>query len=292
MNKIRVYATCWWETDETLFEIIKEYGFGSHIWKNIEFTLDDDYDRIIILRTLNKKSKSYDPRKAITFFTEPSDTKDFLQHESSVVLSFLPLPFWNFVKQEKKEKILQLGGIKKTKLLSSITSDLYELEGHQKRVDFILHLDGVIDEGLDIFGKNNSGKLFTLLDSYRGFIADKYDALWPYKYHFACENSFMFDYYTEKLVDPIIAECLCFYDGCCNIADFIDERAFIKINVSNPKETIETMIEGVQNNEWRKRIKYIRQQKQRLLYDLNPLNIIWMAVNEKDVLKDCKLEHV
>ncbi|MBS1917688.1 MAG: hypothetical protein JST87_15565 [Bacteroidetes bacterium] len=288
-KKIKVYVTCWWIDDENLFDIIKSYGFGKTIWKNVEFTLDDDFDRIIILRGLNNKSKKYDATKAITFFTEPNDCAENLNHESGTILSFIAIPWWNSVRNKMKNHVAQSGGIKKTKLLSSVTSDKYFLPGHQKRIDFLILLDKTIEDGLDIYGHDSSGELRKILNSYKKYIVDKYDGLWAYKYHFACENSFIPFYYTEKIVDPIIAEALCFYDGCPNISEFIDDRAYVKIDLDFPVESVSTIIEHIQNNAWKKRIKFIRHQKLRFLSDLNPLNLIWAAVNEMDVYKIMRL---
>lgn len=289
MNKIKVYVTCDWSSDAELFNAIRAYGFGSTEWKDIEFTLEEDYDRVIILRGPNPASKDYDARRAITFLTEPTDSEQTLRHASASILSYIPLPWWHNVKESRKRHIRQLGGIRKTKMLSSVTSDKFYMEGHQKRIEMLLYMDRVFEEGLDIYGRDESKKFSGLISSHRGALADKYDGLWTYKYHFASENSFIPDYYTEKILDPIIAECLCFYDGCKNLEEFIDERAFIRIDVGSPRQSIEKMIKAMEENEWRRRIKYIRQQKKRLLSDLNPLNIFWLAVNEADVLKRCKL---
>lgn len=286
---VKVYVTCFWEDDITFFNAIKEYGFGETRWKNVVFTLDDDFDRIIILTRPHVKCKPYDARKAITFLTEPPSSLNVRPHATSVVLpAYLPMPFWDKVTPRDKKKILQVNN-RKTKLFSSVTSDLCVMEGHQRRLELIYRLDKVIEEGFHIWGKNYSGQFFPLIHSYKGMLADKYKALWPYQYHFACENSFVPGYFTEKIVDPIIAECLCFYDGCLNISEFIDERAFVKINVEDQEKAISTIIENIQHGERKKRLKYIREQKKRLLYDLNPLNFIWMAVNEKDVLRLVKL---
>ncbi|WP_413666872.1 hypothetical protein ACEN9X_20360 [Mucilaginibacter sp. Mucisp86] len=163
------------------------------------------------------------------------------------------------------------------------------MEGHFYRLRMVNTLDQLIAAGLDIWGKRYGNNFFERLKNYRGELADKYDGLWQHYYHFMRENSFEPGYFTEKIVDPIVTETLCFYDGCPDLEKFIDERSFVRVNVKEPLDAADLIINAIQNNEYSRRIKYIQRQKKRLLTDLNPLNIIWMSVNEKDVLKECLL---
>jgi hypothetical protein len=173
--------------------------------------------------------------------------------------------------------------------LSAVTSELSALEGHKRRLEFLYYFDKVVKEGFDLYGKKGTGEFFNLIGAYRGEIADKFDALIGYEYHFACENSFEQNYFTEKIIDPIMAGTLCFYDGCLNINEFIDEKAFIKIDVKNVEGSIDKIIHSINNQAWNKRIEYIIKQKKRLLSDFNPLNIIWLEINEKDILRYLKI---
>lgn len=286
---MKVKITGFWDNDFALYERFKGYTLGNSSWKGMELVTDDKYDMLVILTRPHHDCKEYDSKKAITLLTEPPATATLIPHETSEVMSmYLPLPFFDSFHKNDWD-LLQQPKIAKSELLSSVTSELNYLEGHKARRQLIAFLDQRIAEGFDLWGKKYTNDFLVNLKSYRGELKNKYDALWKYQYHFACENSFIQNYFTEKIVDPIIAECLCFYDGCENIEDFIDERAFVKIDIFNPLLSIEKMIDVIDANEWNKRIKYIRQQKKRLLNDLNPLNIMWLAVNGKDVLRECRL---
>lgn len=288
--KIKVRVTCFWESDEKYLDTIKLYGMGRLQWKNVEFVADESYDKLVILTRPYKDHPAYENSKAIIFLTEPpasSNRQDnpYVRTEAM----YLPLPFW----PAKIPGAVRNGGdgtpVRKTKLLSCITSDLNFMEGHFYRLRMVDILDQLIDDGLDIWGRRYGSHFFDRLAKYRGEIVQKYDGLWDYKYHFISENSFENGYFTEKIVDPLVAETLCFYDGCKDLERFIDERAFVRVNVKEPMEAAGLLIEMIQNNEYARRIRFIRQQKKRLLTDLNPLNMIWMAVNDKDVLKACLL---
>jgi len=288
--KIKVRVTCFWEKEKTYLHTLKLYGRGKLAWKNLEFVTDDSYDKLFILTRPHKDFPEYDSEKAITFLTEPPASPNRYNNPCSrTETMYLPLPFW----PAKIHGAASNGGnglhVRKTKLLSCITSDLNFMEGHFYRLRMVDVLDNLIENGLDIWGKSYGNNYFERLSKYKGEIPQKYDGLWNYKYHFISENSFENGYFTEKIVDPLITETLCFYDGCTDLERFIDERAFVRINIKEPLEAAGLMIEMIQNNEFSKRIKYVRQQKKRFLTDLNPLNILWMAANDKDVLKECLL---
>lgn len=152
------------------------------------------------------------------------------------------------------------GKIAKTQVLSAILSLEKRLPGHIKRLAFIPFLEKV--SRFDLYGRNRIDS-----PSYRGPLpfAQKEDGLFPYKYTFAAENSCERNYWTEKIADAILSECLCFYWGCPNLGDFIDERAFVRIDLDKPDEALATIKECIANDEWSKRIEYIRAAKARIL---------------------------
>ncbi len=272
---------------DLLAKLSKRYLFGGKTWKDLEFVVDDSYDKMIIFTYphIDTINRGYKEKSAITFMTEPTVSSWAKKHPTSKVLStHLHFPF--FPKGLSASVDLTNGStinIKKTEILSTITSELSGLIGHQKRLKFIYGLDKVFEQGLDIYGYKVNGLFFDLLKNYKGFLPDKYEGLWKYKYHFACENSFENGYFTEKLIDPIITETLCFYDGCTNIELLIDPRSYVKINVQNIAESIFKIVECIENNHWKRSLPYIRKEKKRFMTDLHPFNLIWMAAHEKDV---------
>ena len=286
---MKVKLTGFWEDDTTLFNTFVDYGFGNPVWKDMELVPGGEYDRLVILTRPHFHCKDYDQKKAITLLTEPPESPNIMPHETSAVIPvYLPLPFWQHF-GSRDWALLQAPEVGKSALLSSVTSELSYLEGHKARLQLISLLDKSIADGFDLWGRRYDNRFFKDIACYKGNLKNKYDALWPYQYHFACENSFIDNYFTEKIADPILAECLCFYDGCLNIEAYIDERAFIKIDVFDPLSAIQTIISAIEAHEWDKRVGYIRRQKARLLNELNPLNIIWLAVKGRDVQRECML---
>jgi hypothetical protein len=287
---MKVYVTCFWEDDQSLFQTIKKYAFGKTTWKNLEFTTEAGFDRAVILNYHNANSLSFSPGKAIVFRLEPPGSSNYLhESESFIVPGYMHWPFLHKFPDEKLQQIFWVNQIKKKQLLSTVTSDLTYMDGHIERLTFIHFLDQHILEGFDVWGRNTSDKYFQRIGAYRGELKDKFDGLLDYEYHLAIENSFLKDYYTEKIADPILAECLCFYAGCSNLEEYIDERAFYRLDLSNKKQAKDSIIKAIHDGTRKKRLKYIRQQKKRLLTDLNPLNLMWLALNGYDYETKMKL---
>ena len=289
---MKIRLTTFARNDANLLEKFNDkYLNNSSKWKDIEFVTDSSYDKLIILTYPHKSTleNGYDERKAITFMTEPSSSPFATSHPSSHLIdNLLYLPF--FPKEILGKKSIGGSGrkIRKNKILSTVTSELSGLEGHKLRLEFIYGLDKVFIDDFDIFGRPSNGSFFKLLNNYRGKLDDKYSGLWEYYYHFASENSFENNYFTEKIIDPLIAETLCFYSGCPNIAEFIDPRSYVHIDLFRPEEAVNTIINTIQDNCWKKSLKYIQSEKRRFLNELHPFNLIWMVAHQKDINKALK----
>lgn len=150
----------------------------------------------------------------------------------------------------------------KTKTFSTILSGLYKMEGHKLRVDFVRYLEDNNVE-IDIYGRDNDS-------CFKNYICplpyhNKDDAILPYKYTFIAENCDLKNYFTEKIIDPILGETLCFYWGCSDLEKYIDENAFIRLPLENKEESLRIVLEAIKNDEWSKRIECIRREKRKIL---------------------------
>ena len=82
------------------------------------------------------------------------------------------------------------------------------------------------------------------------------------------ENFSIKNYYTEKLIDGILSETLVFYSGCPNVKDYIDERAFVYLELIDFEKDYETVKKAIREDLWSQRIGYIRDAKQKILNEL------------------------
>jgi hypothetical protein len=77
----------------------------------------------------------------------------------------------------------------------------------------------------------------------RGFkpVADKMDAMLPYRFHLALENCRYPNYFSEKIADAYLSWAFPVYVGCPNLEEFLPESSFIRIDPSMPDESIRTL---------------------------------------------------
>jgi hypothetical protein len=133
--------------------------------------------------------------------------------------------------------------------------------GHLRRIDFLRFLDRQ-DLDLDIYGAPENG--FRRWRS-RTPPHDKRRALLPYRYYFDAENNSQANFYTEKIVDCLLAETLCFYWGCPNLDSFFDPHAFIRLELDDFEADLAQIREAIAADEWSARLPYIRAEKRRIL---------------------------
>lgn len=276
MINIKFHAN--WCSDEEIREHFNRCTINNdYRWKDLYITIEDDYDFFIVMN--HPRHLNFDSSKTIIFQSEPLYTRmrwgAFFKPDKNIF--FKAYDVENYHNVDKWYVSLNYGQLvsadfTKTKTMSGIVSAYYWLEGHKDRVNFLSYLDQL--PYYEHFGRGNLG----FLKSYKGELQNKENGLIPYKYHFNAENSYEKNYFTEKIIDAILCECLCFYDGCPNIEEFIDPRAFIKINLKRPNEAIKIIKSCIENNEYGRRLEFIKMAKEKLMNELNPLNIVYKIV--------------
>jgi hypothetical protein len=151
----------------------------------------------------------------------------------------------------------------KTKLCSCISSTKAVIPGHIKRLRFSQYAKNILNNELDLFGKG-----LNLID-------DKYEALAPYKYHIAIENSQIEGYWTEKICDSIMAMTVPFYYGSSNVLDIFPKGAVIPINIDRPKEALQVIQEILNNkDDYYSRVSALKEARRLLLDEYNLFSML------------------
>ncbi len=168
-----------------------------------------------------------------------------------------------------------LASPKKTKVLSVIASRQHMTAQQKKRIKFVdaLAADAELINSMDVFG------------SKRNFIVDKAMGLEKYKYHVALENSLIADYWTEKLADPLLAECFVFYAGAPNIGDYFDTGSIMALDISKPAAAIKIIKQTIASGAYEKNSKAIAENKRRVMMEENFFNLLWRVVNRTALRK-------
>lgn len=140
--------------------------------------------------------------------------------------------------------------------------------GHIYRLDFAALYDKKGKHPLHVYGRGTSSFGFK---EHKGEIPvfHKEQGLTQYKYTFNAENTSYENYFTEKIVDAILCECLIFYWGCTNIEKYIDPLAFVRLPLDISLEaSMEIMNSAIDKDLYSSRLPHIKKAKQKILEDL------------------------
>ncbi len=288
-KKKKVLLLCNWCSSEQLVETwCKMSENSNNSWKNITVVSQEPCDFYCII---NKPppDASYIPEKTILFRMEPYMEKDERQWgdfakpdpKKFLFAGYHDLHFNNneYHLSKSYQQLLNEPIIKNPDLnniLSTVLSDKYKDPGHIKRVDFMKFVEKKME--VHVFGSDKF-----LWKNYKGSLPyhTKDDAMFPYKYTFNVENHSIKNYYTEKLIDGILSETLVFYSGCYNARDYIDERAFVYLELSNFEKDFQTIKTAIEEDWHTQRLPYIKQAKQKILNELQFFPRLHAIINEK-----------
>lgn len=139
--------------------------------------------------------------------------------------------------------------IRKTKKLSVVCSDKTFLPGHKKRYAFVNRMIGHFKDRIDVFGHG-----FNPID-------DKWEALAPYEYSIAIENSALPGYFTEKIGECYLAHTFPIYYGAPDISDFFDPQSYITIDTDDYLGSIKKIEELLEKQDWESFQQLLIKQK-------------------------------
>ena len=137
--------------------------------------------------------------------------------------------------------------------VSWIASNLTFLPGHKRRAALRAFLLAQRSAPVDLFGRGVR------------YIADKWDALAPYRYSLAIENSNSRDYWTEKVADCFLSWTIPLYDGCTNLEDYFHPESFIRIDASDHAGTLRKIEELLTSDQWERRLSALHESRVRVL---------------------------
>ncbi len=272
---IKVQLMCNWISSESLRELLNKQSKGNFRWNRL-VVVNNNPDYFVVIN----KPQPYQtviPEKTVVFQMEPfmkRDSRYWGEWSSPDKSKFLRVLMfgedmnnneWHLGKTYTELKSNMK--IEKTKgdLLSTVVSSKYVDQGHKLRIDFVKYLESK-EYPIDIFGMSNAHKF----RGYKGRLPlyCKDAGMFPYKYVFNAENNKVDHYYTEKIIDAILSESLIFYWGCPNIGDYIDERAFVRLDLNDFESDCNLIKKSIEENLWEKRLPYIKQAKKKIVEHL------------------------
>lgn len=253
------------------------------VWNDCDFYIDDNTDECdwwIIFGGINKKETvRCNPKNIILLTDEPSQVKHYdnkfvgqfntvITVQKSIdaprIIYEQLLPWYvgaHYDKDKKRfdrfdksyDELKQIKDIQKTRLVSVICSSKDGTPGHRQRIRFVKKLKKYFGDQLDVFGFGSNT------------IEDKWNAIYPYKYHIVLENSVEENYWTEKLADAYLAESYPIYYGCPNIHAYFRPDQISCILTKNINEDIKIIEKIIKERSFEKSRPQIYEAKKMIL---------------------------
>ncbi len=260
---------------------------GGRVWGECEFLInqkDADCDWWVVLDSLSGSETAHCPRRNTILVTcEPPTLARYpdryLQQFASVItchrnlrhpsllLQQQALPWWIGAYHGIAGRTpltyddLKTARYEKTHCLSVISSNQTLTRGHRLRLAFVEALKARLKDRVDVYGRGIRA------------IDDKIEAIAPYKYHIAIENSQFEDYWTEKLSDSFLGGAFPFYHGCPNIGRYFDAAALLPICISDIDRSIDAIEAAIEDGTYEKALPALEKARLQCLdeYNLFPM---------------------
>ena len=252
-------------------------------WGGCRFALAPDtrrYDWLVVFNDLPVEERLACPREnTILITTEPASLKiypdNYLRQFGIVADMQTPgvnrhprikrcSAFWGwgggFFKPDgarvRYEEMLNMPPPPKNKWLSVVCSNAIGSDFHLRRFNFCARFVKENPQA-DFFGKGIRP------------IADKADALSPYRFHLAVENFRERDHWTEKFAESILAYCVTAYCGCPNIADYFPPECLVPVDIGDYDSAC-AQLSGLDESEYRRRFDAVKEARHILLTKHHP----------------------
>lgn len=289
ITKITVKIICNWSTSDEIYKHWNRFTKGNYTWNNIQLTGNHTADYYVILNFPQYHSDYYDPKKTMVYQMEPWESVKswgvWAEPDPAKFMAVFPhktslnLAEWQLEQDYLTLQTMDMAPYKTSNDVASICSSKYVWPGHKYRIDFIKFIEAKGAEGLKlkVYGETNSFNF----KSYVGQLpmSEKSKGILPYKYYFMCENHAEHNYITEKLWECIVCETLCFYWGCTNVEEWVDPRAYVKLDMNDFEGSYQIIMQAIRENWYEQRLPYIKAEKVKVLNTYSFMPTIERAIN-------------
>jgi hypothetical protein len=216
---------------------------------------------IIFYTTEETEMRKYDMNQLRNFDYILTSRKDFHEIRNKIIKTHY---FNSWFVTGKYNDFLNNFEISKSKLLSTVTSNLNNTYLHIKRQEVIKILVKNLGVEFDVFGRGIKE------------IKNKEEGLLDYKFSIAIENSVIPDYFTEKLIDCYLTHTVPIYFGCPNISDYFDVNSMILIDDINDTSRIIEQVKNVIDDPqlYSSMIQKVIEAKNNYLNELSPFQVL------------------
>jgi hypothetical protein len=251
---------------------------GNGAWDGTEFVVNPTsgtFDGIVVLQSDPPLDATYRLRcpmgQTLLVVQEPPYK---LQLPPGYLRQFsrqLKYPALHWFVEIPLEEVLTRQEWPKSKLISAVISNKQLTSGQRRRYRLMTELKNHFGDRLDWFGRGVKD-----LDPHSTVGAAKFNyqnkgtGLLDYRYHIVLENGSCPHYWTEKLADAFVANCLPFYWGAPNISDYFEPSSIRRIDVDDPARTIRVIEEALENDEYSRAQGALARARRRLVTEYHP----------------------
>lgn len=187
-------------------------------------------------------AKMYDPKRTIFMEIEPPHRSSYMCEEHNIAMRIKysdgssTFPSHWFLNKTYDE-LKGMAPPKKDKRMSCILSYKTKERGRKLRVRFAQHMCTYYPDEIDLYGSISQLPQFEKIClGGLGHSLFKDKGLLDYRYHLTMENGQSHNYFSEKLVDPLLMWCLPIYWGPPNIKELFPDGSYVWFNVKDVDE--------------------------------------------------------
>ena len=302
LREVRLQLLCHWQWAHTTagYDEWDKFTMGDGRYKGLRLLTPADSatrDYTLVLNMPPPQSPAFDPLRTLVFELEPRGGRQTwgewarpspakFMHVHSPDVYATPATWqleWSLADFEQRAVVKDdaVAGV-----VSCVVSAKYADPGHVKRIDFLKYAqaraaatasDAVV---FHIYTQRNAHGFAEVRPDPIG-PNEKSRGFMPYQYYFMCENYAEHNYVTEKLWEPLLAEMLVFYWGAPNVADIVDPRAYIVLDMDNFDAAFDTIRDAIARNEWAARLPFIRAAKAKLLAEQSFFAVLHRVLHAK-----------
>jgi len=220
---------------------IEYYGPNNKIY----FTKEDNYTHAIIINLAMPNDLKVPKKNIIGLAFEPIEflglTKEFIEYAQKNIYKYfigskhqLPEPFiegFSFLWYDDPKK--EIGLKSKKKIMSIIVSEKKLAPGHKNRHILV---EKIIERRLPIYIYGRGSESYK---KYTNFVKGEFISNEPfeeYLFSICIENFINNDYFSEKIINPILNNCLPIYLGCKNITNYFNEKSVLLLTANLDKD--------------------------------------------------------
>jgi hypothetical protein len=255
------------------------------VWDGIRFTLEEVLDCDYFVMLNNRRANPVTvrcPREHVWCLIQEPYVPGIFEwlvenHEpyARVFTQYIPVPGPKYVRSQPAmsweidlsyDDLAAMSIPSKTAAISYVAAKEVWLPRQRKRNALRNFLMRTAPDKVDLFGRGFN------------YIENKWNAIAPYRYSIAVENSFGNDYWTEKLSECFLSWTVPLYDGCPNLEDYFPADSFIRIDAADHAATLATINQLLQHDEWERRLPALKEARRRFLERYNLFATIAQAV--------------